>query len=83
MKEIRKARWTSDTERKVTLEDMSTSNIGTAHAPLQAFAFQGWAFLCLSSFLMFVAGNAFLLNTLVKISDAVTLEGQRRQPRNE
>lgn len=83
VKEIRNARWTSYTERKVTLENVSTVNIGTAHAALQAFTFQEWTFLCLSSFFMFVAGNAFPLNFLLKIRDVVTLEDKRRQTNNE
>lgn len=32
---------------------------------------------------MFVAGNAFPLNILLKISDVATLEDERRQTNNE
>lgn len=39
--------------------------------------------MCLSSFLLFVAENVFLLNILLRINDVVTLEDERRQTKNE
>lgn len=40
-------------------------------------------FLCLSPFLLFVAGNAFPPDIVLKISDVVTLEDERREANNE
>lgn len=39
--------------------------------------------MCLSSFMLFVAENAFLLNILLKVNHVVTLEDERRQTKNE